>query len=160
MRDLTLLIGAVSVACGVMGGVFFAFSTFVLRALGQLPAGAGIRAMQSINVGAVTPIFMTALFGTGLASAALAVYSATDGLEAGALSIAAGAATYFLGAIVVTIVFNVPLNNALAVLDPDAADAVWIWARYRRQWLAWNHVRTVAGILSSGWFAYALLHPV
>jgi uncharacterized membrane protein len=56
----------------------------------------------------------------------------------------------------VTIVFNVPLNNALAVVDRDAGDAGWIWARYRRQWLAWNHVRTVAGILAGAWFALAL----
>jgi uncharacterized membrane protein len=157
MLNLTLLIGALSVACGVMGGVFFAFSTFVVRALGDVPARIGIRAMQSINVHAITPIFMTALFGTGVACAGVAVYASTAALDAGALPLIAGAATYFLGTIVVTIAFNVPLNDSLAVLDPEAGDATWVWARYRRQWLAWNHVRTWSGILASAWLAYALM---
>jgi uncharacterized membrane protein len=34
---------------GLVGGVFFAFSTFVMRALARVPAAQGIAAMQSIN---------------------------------------------------------------------------------------------------------------
>ena len=151
----TLLIGALTVACGVNGGVFFAFSSFVMRALGALPPATGIAAMQSINILAVTPIFMIALFGTAIACVATGVYAAMLGVAA-APAVLAGAATYVVGTIVVTIGFNVPLNNALAALDPHAGDAVWIWARYRRHWLAWNHVRTVSGIAASAWFAYAL----
>jgi uncharacterized membrane protein len=156
MGDLALPIGVLSVACGVVGGVFFAFSSFVIRALGAVAAPSGIRAMQSINVAAVTPLFMTALFGTGLACLGMAAYAVVVGMAAATLPIVAGATAYILGAIVVTIVCNVPLNNSLAVLDPDAGDAVWIWARYRRQWLAWNHVRALASILAAAWFAYAL----
>jgi uncharacterized membrane protein len=156
---MKLLIAALGVACAVNGGVFFAFSFFVMQALGALPAAAGIRAMQSINVFAVTPVFMTTLFGTGLACLAAAAYAATAGMGTATMPVIAGAAIYFLGTIVVTIAGNVPLNNAVAALDPDAADAVWLWARYRRQWLAWNHVRTVAGIVSGGLFAYAVAMP-
>lgn len=56
---------------GVVGGVFFAFSVFAMQALGRLPSREGIVAMQSINAAAPTPWFMTALFGTALASVAL-----------------------------------------------------------------------------------------
>ena len=98
-----------AVGCAAMGGVFFAFSAFVMAALRRLPAAQGVAAMQSINVVAVTPLFMTALFGTALACVAAIV----DG------EIAAGA-VYLLGVIAVTIAYNVPRNNALASWSPAA----------------------------------------
>ena len=55
----------------MVAGVFFAFSAFVMRALARLPAPQGIAAMRAINVVAVTPAFMVALFGTALACGAL-----------------------------------------------------------------------------------------
>ena len=150
------VIGALAIACAVNGGIFFAFSSFVMRALGDLPPAAGIRAMQSINVVAVTPVFMITLFGTAAACIAAAAYAVIAGSVA-TPSIVAAASIHVLGTIVVTIVANVPLNNALARLDPVAGDAVWRWARYRRQWLAWNHIRAGSGIVAAGLFAYALV---
>lgn len=152
----TVVIGALAVACGMMGGVFFAFSSFVMRALGAVPPATGIRTMQSINVFAVTPLFMSVLFGTAIACGGAATYAATAGMAEATPPVIAGAATYFIGTIVVTMVFNVPLNNALAAVDPEAAEAVWVWTRYRRQWSAWNHVRTVSSVAAGAWFAYAL----
>ena len=61
---LTLL---AALSCAMMAGVFFAFSTFVMKALARLPAQQGIGAMQAINVAAVTFAFMAALFGTAVA---------------------------------------------------------------------------------------------
>jgi uncharacterized membrane protein len=55
-----------ALGCGLMAGVFFAFSAFVMKALSHLPAAQGIAAMQSINVAAITPLFMAALFGTAV----------------------------------------------------------------------------------------------
>jgi len=40
---------------GLIAGAFFAFSTFVMGALGRLPAAHGIAAMQSINVVVINP---------------------------------------------------------------------------------------------------------
>ena len=53
--------------------MFFAFSSFVMKALARLEAAQGITAMQAINVTAISPAFMLALFGTATACAALAV---------------------------------------------------------------------------------------
>ena len=39
-----------ALGCGLIAGVFFAFSTFVMKALARLPSGEGMAAMQSINV--------------------------------------------------------------------------------------------------------------
>ena len=74
---------ATALGCGLVAGVFFTFSTFVMPALGRLPAPQGIAAMQSINVAAITPSFMAALFGTGLACAILIGGSLMDVVEVG-----------------------------------------------------------------------------
>src|SRR4026208_2560392 len=71
-----ILIAATAIACAVVSGVFFAFSSFVMRALTRIPPEQGIAAMQSINIVVINPVFMTALFGTGIACAARAVYAA------------------------------------------------------------------------------------
>jgi uncharacterized membrane protein len=143
---LTLL---AALGCAMMAGVFFAFSSFVLPALRRLPVTEGIAAMQSINVLAVTPLFMAALFGTGVACLGLGVWAffAWDGPSAAV--VLAGCALYLVGTIGVTIAANVPLNDRLAKLDPRDADAGVFWGRFVRRWSAWNHVRTVAALAAA-----------
>jgi uncharacterized membrane protein len=51
---------------------------------------------------------------------------------------------YIGGAILVTMLCNVPRNNALAAVQPDSAGGDQLWADYIRTWTAWNHVRTFA----------------
>ena len=140
---------ATALGCALLGGVFFAFSSFVMAALHRLPAAQGIAAMQSINVLAVTPVFMTALFGTAALCVALAI------AEPSGLVIAA-AATYILGVPGVTMAHNVPRNDALARLDPDDPGAPAAWERYAREWTAANHVRTIAGVVAAGLLCAAL----
>ncbi len=149
--DGALLVLAVvtAVGCGLVGGVFFAFSSFVMPALKRLPPADGIAAMQSINVTAVTPPFMAALFGTAAAALALAVSGAVEGETPAA----AAAALYLVGVIGVTIAANVPLNDRLAAAQPsDHA----LWAEYLERWTAWNHVRTVTGLAASALLIVAL----
>src|SRR6516162_5972848 len=57
-----------AIGAALVGGVFFAFSAFVMPALRRLPAAQGISAMQSINRTAVTAPLMLALFGTAVLS--------------------------------------------------------------------------------------------
>ncbi|MGE0702471.1 MAG: DUF1772 domain-containing protein [Vicinamibacterales bacterium] len=142
-----LTLGA-AVGCATMGGVFFAFSAFVMKALARLPAPDGIAAMQAINVVAITPPFMSALFGTAAVCLTVAVYSAFR-THPGAPYVIAGAVCYLLGTIVVTIVCNVPRNDALARVEPANADAARVWNDYVVSWTRWNHVRTVAGIAAA-----------
>ena len=104
---------------GLVAGIFFAFSVFVMRALGRLPPAGGIAAMQSINVAVLNPVFFAAFFGTAVLSLALAV-AALVGWSLPYLL--AGSLLYLVGTILVTIVFNVPLNNRLASVTPDSAE--------------------------------------
>lgn len=157
MDQLQVLLSiAAAVGSGLSAGVFFAFSTFVMPALGRLPPAQGMAAMQAINVAAITPLFMLALFGTGLVSMAVAVEAALSLAEPGAALRLTGGATYVLGAAVVTIACNVPRNNALAAAAPGTAGGDALWAGYRRSWGAWNHVRTVACLAASALLTAAL----
>ena len=145
-----------ALGCGLSAGVFFAFSAFVMPALGRLPSGQGIAAMQSINKLAVTPAFMTALFGSALACAGLAAWSVMAWGERPAPWLLAGGLHYLVGAIVVTIAANVPLNDALAATRPDGTGAADRWNGYLRRWTAWNHLRTAAALAATGLLIVAL----
>ena len=141
---------ATALGCGVAAGVFFAFSSFVMAALARLPAPQGIAAMQSINVMAPTPLFMTQLMGTAVACLGLEVWALVSWDDSPAPWVAAGGALYVIGTIVVTITRNVPLNDMLAALDPDSPEAVESWNHYLARWTAWNHVRTIAALAAAG----------
>jgi uncharacterized membrane protein len=139
-----------------MAGVFFAFSTFVMNALARLPPAHGIAAMQSINIVVINPLFMTVFMGTALTSVIFAIASLLRWQSPRSAYLLTGSVLYLAGTFLVTIVFNVPLNNALAVVDPTSADAASTWSRYLSGWTAWNHVRTVAAVVASASFALAL----
>jgi uncharacterized membrane protein len=145
-----------ALGCGLMAGVFFAFSAFVMRALARLPPEQGIAAMQSINVLAVTPLFMTTLFGTAAACLVLGIVTLLDWQRPTAVYLLSGGIVYSVGVILVTIVFNVPRNNVLAAVDPAAPDSARVWSDYVVSWTAWNHVRTVAGLLAAALLTIAL----
>lgn len=144
-----------TIGAGIVGGVFFAFSTFVMPALGRIPQPQGIAAMQAINVKAINFGFMFALFGTGVCCLLLAIMIALGFGALGAGFVVAGALIYLAGVVLVTMVANVPRNNALARVDPSSGDSARLWEEYLRRWTAWNHVRTLAGILACGAFALA-----
>jgi uncharacterized membrane protein len=68
----------------------------------------------------------------------------------------AGSLLYIVGTILVTIVFNVPLNNRLASVTPGSAEGAAVWTRYLSAWTAWNHVRTAASLAAAASFIMAL----
>ena len=131
-----------AVGAGLAGGVFFAFSSFVMPALRKLPSAGGISAMQSINKQAPTPVFMTLLFGTAALSAGLGVYALMHRDEPHAGWLLGGSLSY-LASIVLTGAFHIPRNDKLAAMDPGAAETARYWTTYVSQWTAGNHVRTL-----------------
>lgn len=141
---------------GLAAGVFFAFSTFVMSGLARLPAPAGIAAMNAINVTAVTPMFMSLLFGTALLTLVLGIVAGLNWNMDGAAYALAGSTLYIVGVVVVTAVFNVPLNDQLAAVAPDNAAGAEFWQRYLSAWVNWNHLRTLAPLASLGLFILAL----
>lgn len=145
-----------ALGCGLVAGVFFAFSTFVMPALARLPPAQGIAAMQSINVKAINPLFMGALFGTAAGCAWLGVIALQSWHEPGAVYLLAGSLLYLAGTVGVTIGLNVPLNNALAAVRTDSVEGAKLWRQYLSRWTAWNHLRTVAALAAAAAFTIAL----
>ena len=67
-----------------------------------------------------------------------------------------GSMLYLVGTMLVTIVFNVPRNNALAAVEPVSANGARLWAGYVTSWTAWNHVRTAAALAAAASLTIAL----
>jgi uncharacterized membrane protein len=147
---------AAALGCGLSAGALFGFSSFIMRGLGRLPGPRGIEAMQSINVTAVTPVFMTALFGTGLLCAVLAVWGLLSLDEDYGPSLLAGSLLYLLGPVGVTMTYNVPRNNALAAADAGSPEAAELWRRYQVEWTRANHLRVALGVAAAGLLSVAL----
>jgi uncharacterized membrane protein len=146
---LTFLILLGILGAATIGGVFFAFSTFVMGALAQLPPAAGVLAMQRINVVVLNPLFLGTFVGTaGLHGviAALAVVG-WDGRRS--VLLLAGAVLYLGGCFGVTMACNVPRNDRLMAAPADSAAARDYWPVYLREWTWWNHVRTVAALAAA-----------
>jgi uncharacterized membrane protein len=142
---------------GLMGGVFLAFSSFVMPALASLTPPQGIAAMQSINVKAVTPLFMAVLFGSTILCAILAVYALTAWSQRGSGFLLLASVLYLAGAFGTTAVFNIPLNNALARVDAASVDGARFWVRFLADWTAWNHFRALSSVLALAAYVVALL---
>ncbi len=142
---------------GLVAGVFYAFSTFVMKALARVPSEQGIAAMQSINIVVINRWFMSAFFGTAAACVLVVVFTLLRWSGPGAVYPLVGGLLYLIGTILVTIAFNVPRNNALAAADPQSADGTRLWAGYITSWTAWNHVRTAAALVAAVLLTIALL---
>jgi uncharacterized membrane protein len=99
---LVVVIFATALSCGLVGGVFFTFSTFILAALARLPAREGIAAMQAINITVITPPFMLALFGTGVACLVLAGDELVAPRSPDTPYLVTGGLLYLVGNVVVT----------------------------------------------------------
>jgi len=153
---LYLLTLIAAVGCGLAAGVFFAFSSFVMKALARLQPAQGVAAMQAINLAAIGPAFMLVLFGTALACIAVAGLALAHPRAAYVPYVLAGSGLYLSGVIAVTIAFNVPRNEALARAEPTSADAPGSWARYLSQWTAGNHVRALAALAATVTLTIAL----
>ncbi|MDB5325290.1 MAG: integral rane protein, partial [Phycisphaerales bacterium] len=111
-----------ALGCGLMGGVFFAFSTFVMAGLARLPAIDSLHAMQSINQMAGRTLFGALFVVTPLACIASIVAGWGLRHEAVGKFILAGGATYLLFGLLLTIALNIPLNNQLDAVPAVGAD--------------------------------------
>ena len=145
-----------AVACGLLAGLYFAFSAFIMQALGSIDRAAGVAAMNAINRAIQRSAFMPLFFGSSLSSLALAVIALTSWGAPEALAMLSGGLIYFIGMFVVTMRFNVPLNNALDAAHPADESGAATWTNYLARWTRWNHVRTIASTAALVLFIVAI----
>ncbi|MEB3961656.1 DUF1772 domain-containing protein [Streptomyces kunmingensis] len=144
--------------CGLTAGVFVAFSTFVMRGLGALPAERGIAAINAINAAALNPAFLVVFLGAALLCAVIAVVTFVLWPDEGTVELLLGCVLYLAGSFGVTIIANIPRNEALAKLAgaEEAESSGAYWRTYLREWGMWNHIRGGAALAASASFVLAL----
>lgn len=136
------------VGSAAMGGIFFAFSVFVISGLSRLAPERAIAAMQAINLAVITPWFLGVFLMTAAVAAAVVVAVIVCPALPGSRWVLVAALLYGVGIFLVTVVGNVPLNDALAAQVPDGQHAQERWDAFARSWLVWNHARTAAGLFA------------
>lgn len=152
----TILLWFSAIGCGLLAGLYFSFSSFIMRALGRIEAPSGIAAMNSINAVIQRSAFMPLFLGSSLAALILACIALFQWHQPGSVATITGGVIYVVGMFACTMAFNVPLNNALAAVDPASSNGANMWARYLRDWTFWNHVRTIASTVAMILFIYAI----
>jgi uncharacterized membrane protein len=156
MNRLDLVTLVCALGCGLVAGFFYAFSICVMKALGKVPPEQGIAAMQWINVVVINSWFFTTFLGTAVACVFTLIRLLVRWHVPGAPCLLAGSVFYLVGTVLVIMLFNVPRNNALAVLAPASSEAEKLWVSYLFSWTAWNHVRTIAALVAAVLFSIAL----
>lgn len=140
------VVASAALLSAAVGGLFYAFSTFVMKGLDRTPPVAALTAMRGINAQAqANAPFLILFAGSTLLAAVVGVIAAVRWAQPGSAYVVAGAVCS-ASAFVVTMAFNVPLNDHLDGLDPSAlspGEALGEWRAYLVPWTNWNHVRTV-----------------
>ena len=141
----------------IIAGVFFAFSSFVMKALAKLPSPEGIAAMQSINVVVLNRSFLGVFMGTTVISVLVAALAVKGWTTPSTPFFLAGALSYLVGTFLVTGLGNVPLNNQLAAVSAADPDAVPVWEHYLDRWTSLNTIRTGSAVAAVLLFTVGLL---
>ncbi len=150
MDQLIPVIGTTALlGSALVGGIFFAFSSFVMKALARVPSAEGIGAMQSINVVVLNPSFLGAFIGTAVVSLVAGGLAVGGWGRPSAPFFLGGALFYLVGTFLVTMLGNVPLNNQLAAVSATDPAARVVWQHYLGRWTMWNHVRTAAAMVAA-----------
>ena len=99
--------------------------------------------------------------GTAATCVVLVVSSLLAWDAPGTVYLLAGSVIHLAGAFLVTILFNIPRNDALAA-GSASAEGAGLWDGDLRGWTAWNHVRSVAALAAAASLTIALylLHDV
>ncbi|MHA3018975.1 anthrone oxygenase family protein [Mycobacterium sp. BMJ-28] len=139
--SVALLTAATTIGSAAVGGIFYAFSSFVMPGLDRTGPTDAATAMRGINAEAqANAPFLALFFGTTVLALVLATVAVVQLGRPGSAFLLAGAVLAILPA-VITIVFSVPLNDRLGGgLD---------WRAYLGPWSWWNHARTITALLGA-----------
>jgi uncharacterized membrane protein len=132
-----LVLGAATVATGLIAGTFYIFGCAVMPALARSDDRTYVEVMRNINDVIQNPVFFLSFVGA-LVLPALAAWRLRA--DTGTRPWIWAALALYVAAFVVTSAMNVPLNNALASAGSDPGKAR---AAFEAPWVAWNIARAV-----------------
>jgi uncharacterized membrane protein len=142
------------------GGVFKAFSEFIMRSLLQAEPAGGIESMQRINVVVLRTEFVFAILALAPVTLVFAGYAMLTLEGPACIAIVAAALVYVSCVFLMTLLGNVPMNEKLAKMDYRSAEAADYWQEYGQKWTRLNHFRTWGCVIASGLYlsaAYLLM---
>ncbi|ABD53427.1 DUF1772 domain-containing protein [Jannaschia sp. CCS1] len=143
MRGLGLSLGFASVLfAGAIFGFFYAWVCSTMWGLDAADPRIAIAAMQAMNASVRNAVFFPTFFLTPVIMIAAA--AVIRGRAGGFFAV--GGVVYLLGGLILTMAVNVPMNEALAVVQvPDDIDSArTIWEAYSPRWQVYNVARTLA----------------
>ncbi len=151
------------IACGLVSGVFLTFSDFVMKSLAATEPAGGIQSMQLINRKVYKTVFMVLLLGMSFVSPVFIGYAYFYVSGPAMYPIVVGGVVYFFGVFIVSLLFNVPMNQRLDVMDYTAKDTHAYWQTYVPVWSFWNYIRAIASggaavcfLLASVWLVQGM----
>tara|TARA_R110002095_G_scaffold129283_1_gene112095 strand:+ start:5059 stop:5586 length:528 start_codon:yes stop_codon:yes gene_type:complete len=135
---------------GAIFGFFYAWICSTMWGLDAADPKVAIAAMQAMNASVRNAVFAPAFFGTPVVLFATAIFAWVATYRRAALLFILAGLVYFFGGIVLTFNVNVPMNEALALIEipPSPAEAQQIWQDYSAPWQVWNITRTIASGLA------------
>ncbi len=150
MNTLTIITVTLTLlGSAVVGGIFFSFSNFIMKAFSRLHFHEGMAAMQTINITVLNPVFLGLFIGTALSALGVVVIAILAWGEVSSLFFLIGALLYFIGTFLITGFGNVPLNNRLGSIEVTDSGAGSIWQHYLKQWTQLNTIRTTSAVSAS-----------
>ncbi|WP_082216561.1 anthrone oxygenase family protein [Dyadobacter psychrophilus] len=142
---------------GLSAGLFYSYSCSVNLGLGKLADVEYLRAMQEINKAILNPIFFISFMGS-IIVLVLATWLSYSGQHVFQFKMLLTATViYMVGVFGLTVMGNVPLNDALAGFDIGGATANEIAQKrklFEQPWNKFHAIRTFCSIAS---FVFTLL---
>ena len=141
---------------GAMFGFFFAWVCSTMWGLDAADPNVAIAAMQAMNASVRNWVFAPVFFGTPVLLIVTALAALMLRERRAAIGFASAGLLYVLGVMLPTMTVNVPLNEALALVETPLgpAEAGEAWRAYSGPWQDWNAVRAVAAglvLALAGW---------
>jgi uncharacterized membrane protein len=142
---------------GLIGGVFFGFAAFMLKAISRLPVPQAIAAMQSVTRAIKNSLFLAVFFATAALAGVLGLAALVNWSRPGSAYLLLGSLLFLGFPFGVTLLKNVPLNNRLASAKPESAEGASYWREFHARWTLWNHVRWLGAVAATTSLLVALV---
>lgn len=147
----TLLLTIATVFGGLMAGLFYAWSISVTSGLAQVNDHHYLAAFQQMNRAILNPAFFIPFFGQSILLPLLTYQYYRSPSADGYQYLIAATLLYWFGCMAVTMFGNVPLNNALEILQIDLilpAQRADFRLDFEQKWNRLNWIRTICTFLS------------